>query len=98
MIRKLALCDDNHNDLTTIISLLNRYAEERHMTFRICTYATGQELISAHEDEGDWFDLILLDVLMQPINGIDTARRLRRRGLHTPILFLTGSRDFAVES
>lgn len=98
MIRKLAICDDNSAEITLIESLLNRYTSEKNITFRLYTFGDGCDLISAYEDEAAQFDLILLDVLMQQLNGIDTAARLRRRGIHTPIIFFTTSRDYAVES
>lgn len=42
----------------------------------------------------DWvfvapFDLIILDVLLPKRSGVEVARTLRRRGVHTPILMLT---------
>lgn len=39
--------------------------------------------------EGEAFDLILLDVMLPGINGIDVARRLREDGQQTPIFMLT---------
>lgn len=39
--------------------------------------------------EGEAFDLILLDVMLPGINGIDVARRLREDGKQTPIFMLT---------
>lgn len=39
--------------------------------------------------EAEAFDLILLDVMLPGINGIDVARRLREDGQQTPILMLT---------
>mgnify|MGYP000712500954 CR=1 FL=1 len=35
---------------------------------------------------------------MGELNGIDTARRLRKLGVEAPIIFLTASPDFALES
>ena len=45
------------------------------------------------------YDLILLDVLLPRINGLDLCRRLRANGLTTPILMLTarGGPDQRVE-
>lgn len=39
------------------------------------------------------YDLILLDVMLPQINGLTLCRRLRSRGLRTPILMLTAQDD-----
>jgi DNA-binding response OmpR family regulator len=36
------------------------------------------------------FDLIVLDVMIPDVDGIEVCTRLRRSGVHTPILMLTG--------
>ncbi len=43
-------------------------------------------------------DLIILDVIMPLLNGMDTARELRDADQTVPIVFLTSSREFAVDS
>ena len=50
--------------------------------------ADGAEALEAIRDHGDP-DAILLDVLMPRLDGLELARRLRARGLRTPILMLT---------
>jgi heavy metal response regulator len=62
----------------------------------------GYSVDTAHDGEEalQWpevadFDVILLDVMLPGVNGIDVCRRLRERGVRTPILMLT-ARD-AVE-
>jgi DNA-binding response OmpR family regulator len=39
--------------------------------------------------EGGAYDLILLDVMLPSMDGVDVARRLRRQKVRTPILMLT---------
>ena len=39
------------------------------------------------------FDLILLDVMMPHMDGLKTCEELRRKGLQTPVLFLTVKSD-----
>ena len=46
--------------------------------------------------QGQRFDLILLDVMMEQVSGYDMARQLRERGDNTPIIFLT-ARDAEVD-
>ena len=38
---------------------------------------------------GGAYDLVVLDVLLPELSGLDVARRLRRQRVHTPILMLT---------
>jgi DNA-binding response OmpR family regulator len=47
----------------------------------------GQAALEAAESGG--FDLILLDVMLPRLDGLDLARRLRAKGRQTPILMLT---------
>lgn len=43
-------------------------------------------------------DLIILDVIMPLLSGIDTAKEIREDDSAVPIIFLTSSREFAVDS
>ena len=43
-------------------------------------------------------ELLFLDIYMKELNGMETARRLRELECKVPIVFMTSSRDFAVES
>jgi heavy metal response regulator len=47
----------------------------------------GEEAL--HWPEAADFDLIVLDVMLPRVNGIEVCRRLRQRGMRTPILMLT---------
>ena len=95
---RLAICDDSAAETDAVRALLDRYAAQKMLTFQVSAYHDGGELVSAHEDEGRHFDLILLDILMRQLNGVDAALRLRRSGVRTPLIFFTSSRDYAVES
>ena len=50
--------------------------------------ADGAEALEAIGERSDP-DVILLDVLMPRVDGLEVARRLRAKGLRTPILMLT---------
>jgi two-component system OmpR family response regulator len=49
--------------------------------------ARGEKAVKLAEQTP--YDVILLDVLLPGIDGIETCRRLRRAGIRTPILLLT---------
>ena len=45
---------------------------------------TGLELAASHAPA-----LIILDVMLPRMSGIDVCRQLRGRGVHTPVIMLT---------
>lgn len=45
----------------------------------------------------DSFQLVFLDIRMEGMNGIETARLLRKQTAKLPIVFLTSSADYALE-
>ena len=52
--------------------------------------ADGSEALSRLTDNGDWQpDVVILDVLMPGIDGLEVCRRLRRHGNRVPVLMLT---------
>jgi two-component system OmpR family response regulator len=57
--------------------------------------------IAAHGEEGLWmaqavdYDAIVLDVMLPGISGFDTCRRLRERGVWSPVLMLTARESVA---
>ncbi|HEY3878977.1 MAG TPA: response regulator transcription factor [Trebonia sp.] len=55
--------------------------------YAVSTAPNGAEALSAVSHAP--VDLIILDVLMPMLNGLDTCRALRARGVGTPVLVLT---------
>jgi two-component system response regulator MprA len=49
----------------------------------------GAEALERLEDNGDDPDLVVLDVLMPNVDGLEVCRRLRRTGSRVPVLMLT---------
>lgn len=92
---KLALCDDRQWDLEKIQTLLAEYRQARpELELALFSYSSASALL----DAGMMFDIFLLDILMPGLDGIELGRELRRTHPMAPILYLTSSGDFALES
>lgn len=52
-------------------------------------YAYSAESALAMISDGERFNLILLDVMMERMSGFEMARQLRAQGYNTPVIFLT---------
>jgi two-component system OmpR family response regulator len=45
--------------------------------------------IGLHEVRTSFYDLVVLDVMLPGVDGLEICRRMRNEGIHTPVLFLT---------
>lgn len=93
---KIAICDDETQFIDTTCTLLEQWANKHNISLILYRFTNGDDLIAAHRAQ--CMDLIFLDVLMPLLNGMETARELRNEQQDVPIIFLTSSREFAVDS
>ena len=91
---KIAICDDELSSIQEIRSLLTHWAVRHDLSFTLYQYSNGDDLLLALKHTS--MDLIILDIIMPLLNGLDTARELRSEGITVPLIFLTSSRDFAL--
>lgn len=90
----LALCDDDKYMIDILKNLLLNYAKENRITMTIDTYSNGNALV----DSNIKYDFIFLDYLMEGMDGLQTARELRRKGFKSAIVFLTSYSEFVYDS
>ncbi len=95
---QIALCDDMASELAQIEKLLDAYGEKHpELKYQTEKFENAQELLERLKEK-EKPDLLLMDVFMPGETGIEAVRRLRREGLETPVIFLTTSRDYALEA
>ncbi len=94
---RIAVCDDNQIDRDIIKDFLHTYMTEKSIPNTITEYENGMNLIYDIE-EGQYYDMLFLDIFMDQILGMDIARRLRNVGYTGNIVFLTSTAEFAVDS
>ena len=93
---KIAVCDDEVEFLNSACSMILKWAKKHDIHVKLYRFDNGDDLINIHKKE--CMDIIFLDIVMPLFNGIDTAKELRSENHNVPIVFLTSSREFAVES
>ena len=93
---KIAICDDEIEYLDIIANQIEKWAKSHNIQVTLYRFTNGDDLLLSHKTE--CMDLILLDIVMPLLNGIDTVRELRNDNQMIPVIFLTSSKEFAVES
>ena len=94
---KIALCDDEAKILDEVSSYINKYAEKKsNQRIEISHFDSAKALDFALEESS--FDIFVLDVYIGEEMGTALARSIRKRGIESPIIFLTTSVEHAPES
>ena len=80
-MKRLLLVEDEPGLVLTLRDRLTREG------YTVDTSADGES--GLERAAGEAFDLVLLDVMLPRINGLDVLRELRKRGIETPVIMLT---------
>lgn len=95
---RLCICDDKEANVLDLRRLVQMFSEEHpEVPIQIEVFQSAYDLLDYINETGG-FDLYLLDIIMPDLSGIELAKRIRRRGETAEILFLTVSREYAVEA
>lgn len=93
---KIAICEDDTTQQNILTAALNSYRTPAGEHVQYDVYHNGLDLLASINTHP--YDVLLLDILMPGFTGMDTAREIRESNEKIPIIFLTTSQEFAVES
>jgi DNA-binding LytR/AlgR family response regulator len=82
---RVAVCDDDQLFQEEIKKAVYTYSNMRNLELAVDEYISGEDLLkSSHE-----YDVVFLDYRLGGINGLETAKILRRKNKNCIIIFLT---------
>lgn len=93
---KIAICDDMEEDVKYISSTVKRWAEKENITVDIETFLSAESFLFRYAEQKA-FDILLLDVEMPSMNGVELAKRIRQDNEAVQIVFITGYTDYIAE-
>ena len=94
---KIAVIDDEQMELSYLSETIRGYLSEAgYLANRVDTFQCAEEFLEVWEAHG--YDLILMDIYMEGLSGIDAARRIRCMDEEVRLVFCTVSNGFASES
>lgn len=90
---KIAVCDDEEAQRGYLFETVSEWAKRnRHLT-EIRQYADAKSFLFDYAEEKD-FDILLLDIEMPGMNGIELARTVRSENQAVQIVFITGYYEY----
>ena len=93
---KIAICDDFEQDAKYIASAVNKWAEKERILLDVEVFPSADSFLFHYADHKD-FDIMLLDIEMPSMSGIELAKKIRLENDAVQIIFITGFIDYISE-
>ena len=92
----IAICDDSDVDRQSIGNMVRRWAETSGNRVQLCEFPSSESFLFEYDRNKD-YDILLLDVEMRDISGIELAKRVRAERGRMEIVFITSHFEFIAE-
>ena len=93
----IAVCDDNQEEAHLIGRMTQEIMAQREIEAQVDLFFDPESLLDKLQQTQIQYDLFLLDILMEERNGIQLAQALRQRGYQGKLIYITVSRDYAID-
>ena len=90
------ICEDEPIQTTLLVKLVQQWADQCALPVQILSYPNAESFLFSYEEQ-PFGDILLLDIQMAQMNGMELARKIRERNRRIQITFLTGLPDFISE-
>lgn len=93
---RIGICDDSQHDRDLIRDTVGRVLFS-YDDIKIAIFTSGQEVITAIEDQTFDSELLLLDIMMEPVDGMQVAKYIRDNKIDVDIIFVTRSTQYVYQ-
>ena len=93
MIR-VALVEDEESSQRTLVEYLERFSQEINEKIHVSIFPDGAEIV---EDYRGNYDIILMDILMRYMDGMEAASEIRKVDKEVVILFITSTPQYVMK-
>ncbi len=91
---KIGICDDEKIDRSEIRDICIRIAKERSEKICIYEYSTAKDFLLDNKKE----DILILDIEMQEMSGVELKNKLQNRGINIFIIFVSNHSEMIMSA
>ena len=90
---KIAICDDEQNQIEYLSGVVSDWARKNRHIVEVKCYPSAKSFLFDYSEEKD-FDILLLDIEMPEMNGVELAKTVRKENSTIQIVFITGYYEY----
>lgn len=90
---RIAVVDDDSISSQRMVDYLHKYEKDKEEKFAVSVFDDGREFAEGYSPI---YDILLLDIQMKRMDGIEVARRVRSRDDSVVIVFITSAPQYAI--
>lgn len=93
---RICLVDDESLQLDYLKVIIDKWSNKHCVNIELSFYHSAEEMLFEH-NESYPYDMILLDVQMGKMNGIELAKKIRKTDKNVILAFISGMADYVFD-
>lgn len=95
---RIAICDDNMEFLNQIEDIVKRTYQDKQTEVEVFYFQNGQDLLLDIQNDETDVDLLLLDIDMPELSGLEVAKIVREMGKESILMFISSYESYVFET
>lgn len=96
MSYNIVVCDDSTTDREYVIRFVQQWSAKNGHKVNISSFPSAENFLFLYEEKNN-YDILLLDIELGAMDGVELAKRLRKTNDTVQIVFITGYSDYIAE-
>lgn len=89
----VAIVEDEASFSTQLQEFLKQYQKEHDVSFKLSVFSDGAQILDGYQNI---YDIILLDIEMPQVNGMQAAQKIREMDTDVVLMFITNMASYAI--